>query len=107
MLKEIVTETNIYLHDDNESLKMCVGMALNRVSVSYKDCIIVSFCFTGCKMNYISNVKFKDFTLAMQVVECVAKRLNKTVSYAEGNEKIVNKFIFEDGDYFEVIASQE
>lgn len=107
MLKEVVTITNTYLCDDKDSLKMCVGMQFSEVRVSYKDFIIVSLCFAGDKVNYTSNVKFKDFALAMQTIECAAKHLNKKVIVAESSSEIVNRFVFEDNLFFAVMALQE
>jgi TctA family transporter len=107
MLREAVAANNIYLYDDKESLQMCVGMTLNQVSVSFRDYVTVSFRFTDDEVNYITNVKFKDFAIAMQTIEGTAKHLNKRVVAAESSSEIVNKFVFEDNLFFAVPALQE
>lgn len=107
MLRKVVTTNNIYLYDDKESLQMCVGMTFSQVSVSFIDYITVGFRFTDDKTNYITNVKFKDFALAMQVIKCTAQHLNKKVVAASSNDKVVNKFVFEDNSFFEILPLQE
>ena len=100
MIKETLTTENIYLSDEREGVKLCVGMKLSEVSIKKMDDYMVKITFTGTKFNYAANLTVKDLDTGTELVECAMKHLNKIVQHASVNAEEVTKFIFEDDSWF-------